>query len=142
MFCGVMNIKTGALRFSNAGHNPPLILRRDGSVDWLKLPHGMVLGVDPTQAYQTLSITLTPGDTLLAYTDGVTEAMSTARKVYSDARLKATAEANAGKAPVDLVNAVMTGVKAHATGAAQSDDITILAVTLGPSTRAVSSART
>jgi sigma-B regulation protein RsbU (phosphoserine phosphatase) len=142
MFCGVMNIKTGALRLSNAGHNPPLILRRDGSVDWLKLPHGMVLGVDPTQAYQTLSITLAPGDTLLAYTDGVTEAMSTARKVYSDARLKATAEANAGKAPVDLVNAVMTGVKAHAVGAAQSDDITILAVTLGPSTPAVSSART
>jgi sigma-B regulation protein RsbU (phosphoserine phosphatase) len=131
MFCGVMNIKTGALRYSNAGHNPPLILRRDGSVDWLKLPHGMVLGVDPAQRYQTQSVTLQPGDTLLAYTDGVTEAMSPARKVFSDARLKATAEANAGKTPVDLVTTVMSGVKAHASGAAQSDDITILAVTLG-----------
>jgi sigma-B regulation protein RsbU (phosphoserine phosphatase) len=139
MFCGVMNINTGTLRFSNAGHNPPLILRRDGTVEWLKLPHGMVLGVDANQDYQTLSIILAPGDTLLAYTDGVTEAMSPARKLYSDARLKATAEANAGKSPTDLVNEVMAGVKAHASGAQQSDDITVLAVTLGQSSAVVPS---
>jgi sigma-B regulation protein RsbU (phosphoserine phosphatase) len=138
MFCGVLNIKTGALRYSNAGHNPPLILRGDGTVDWLKLPHGMVLGVDPAQRYQTHSIALQPGDTVLAYTDGVTEAMSPARKIFSDAQLKATAEANRARTPVDLVNTVMAAVKGHASGAPQSDDITILAVSLGRSTPVIS----
>lgn len=131
MFCGVLNIKTGVLRFSNAGHNPPLVRRRDGTVEWLKLPPGMVLGVMAEQNYRTLSITLQPGDTLLAYTDGVTEAKSPQSKLYSDKTLKETVEAHPGSSPEELVGAVMRSVKAHAGTAPQSDDITVLAISFG-----------
>ena len=130
MFCGVLNIRTGALRFSNAGHNPPLIRRRDGSVEWLKLPPGMVLGVMPEQPYTTSSATLRPGDTLLAYTDGVTEAKSPQSKLFSDKTLKETVEAHPQGTPKELVGVVMTSVKAHASTAPQSDDITVLALSL------------
>lgn len=130
MFCGVVNIRTGLLRFSNAGHNPPLVRRRDGTVEWLKLPPGMVLGVVPEQKYATSWIILQPGDTLLAYTDGVTEAKSPQSKLYSDKRLKETVEAHPLSTPEELVGAVMASVKAHASTAPQSDDITVLALTL------------
>jgi sigma-B regulation protein RsbU (phosphoserine phosphatase) len=131
MFCGVLNIRTGALRFSNAGHNPPIILRRDGTAEWLKLPPGIVLGIEAEQPYQTFTITLQQGDIILAYTDGVTEAKSPASKLYTDDRLEQTVAAHAGSTPAELVTAVMKSVKAHASTAPQSDDIAILGVSMG-----------
>lgn len=130
MFCGVLNIRTGLLRFSNAGHNPPLIRRAGGSVEWLKLPPGIVLGVSPEQDYRTLSTTLEPGDTLVAYTDGVPEAKNPASKLFSNNALKDAIEAHPGTPP-QIVKALMATVKAHAAGAPQSDDITVLALSLG-----------
>ena len=131
MFCGVLKLSTGELRYSNAGHNPPLILRRDGSVDWLKLPEGMVLGLMADQKYETFTTTLRPGDTLLAYTDGVTEAQNLAETLYSDDKLFRLVVAQAGSTPGQLVKTVMRSVKDHAGAAPQSDDITVLALSFG-----------
>lgn len=133
MFCGVLNVSTGLLRFSNAGHNPPLVVRRSGDVEWLKLPEGMVLGVMPDVPYETFTMTLEQGDTLLAYTDGVTEAKSPDSKLYSEKRLFDEVASQATAGPADLVNGVLRSVKAHADTAPQSDDITLLALALGRS---------
>jgi sigma-B regulation protein RsbU (phosphoserine phosphatase) len=133
LFCGVLNLKTGELRFSNAGHNPPLIRKRSGEVEWLTLPDGMVLGVMPDVKYATSRITLKPGDTLLAYTDGVTEAHAPSGALYSDEKLIGLVRSESDLKPIDLVPTVMKSVKAHASTAPQSDDITILALRFGRS---------
>jgi serine phosphatase RsbU (regulator of sigma subunit) len=128
VFCGTLDLRTGELRFSNAGHNPPLVLREGGEAEWLELPPGLVLGVDPDGAYETRSGRLAPGDTLLLYTDGVTEAMNPQRQLFSEPRLREAAAARSGKGAAETVQAVLGSTRAFVSGATQSDDVTILAV--------------
>lgn len=126
MFCAMYDIRTGELIFSNAGHNPPLILRANGAVEWLALPSGLVLGVDDNAVYQSSRIRLAPGDMIIAYTDGITEAMNPGHELYSEPRLAETVAGCFGKTPRETVDAIMKSVKAHAGTEPQSDDITIL----------------
>ena len=128
VFCGVLDFTTGEFWFSNAGHNPPLLLRGGREVDWLKLPRGFVLGPDGTSKYVTDKIVLAPGDALVTYTDGVTEAMNRERKLFSEARLIELVRAGAAGSPEQLVKGIADAVKAHAGEEPQSDDITILAI--------------
>jgi len=128
MFCAAYELKTGELTFSNAGHNPPVILKKDGSIEWLKLPPGLVLGVDEKTTYQLSRCRLAPGDIIICYTDGVTEAMSPNRELYSEDRLARVAAECAGRNPKETVEHITRSVKNHAGAAPQSDDITILAI--------------
>jgi sigma-B regulation protein RsbU (phosphoserine phosphatase) len=128
--CGILNFKTGELVYSNAGHNPPVIIRANGQPEWMKLPEGMVLAVMPDTPYLNKTIRINKGDTVLLYTDGVTEAMNPERKLYSEEKLFETSKALAGKSLIDLVKQLVVSVKTHANGAPQSDDITVLAVKL------------
>lgn len=128
MLCATLNAYTGEVTISNAGHNPPLIIRAGGAVEWIKLPPGLVLAVEPTVTYSSVTVRLMPGDTVLLYTDGVTEAMDTKRELYSERRLEETARACAGMTPKETVDMVMKSVRAHAGGEAQSDDITVMAL--------------
>lgn len=124
--CFILNMKTGEFFYSNAGHNPPVILRAEGPTEWLSLPDGLVLGVEPNTTYVTQRALLKPGDTIILYTDGVTEAMSPAREVYSDERLLETVGKLDRKDATQAAETLMTSVKEHAAGAPPSDDITIL----------------
>ena len=126
VFCGKLNLKTGELVYSNAGHNPPLLLRQGGEVEWLKMPTGLVLGVDQEARYETMAVQLAAGDCVLAYTDGVTEAMNPAHQLFSEARLLQTAQSVARSSVHDIVTAVVAAVHEHASGEKQSDDITVL----------------
>ena len=128
MFCGVLAVSTGELRYSNAGHNVPLVRRGDGSVEWLKLPVGLPLGVDEDAAYTTSTIRLGRGDTLLVYTDGVTEADNGKAELFGDEALRASVVGAGDQPPQDLIASVMRSVKAHMGRAPQSDDITMLAL--------------
>lgn len=127
--CFILNVKTGEFVYSNAGHDAPVIAHSDGSSEWLELPKGIVLGVDPVAAYQTRSGKLVAGDTLLVYTDGVNEAMSPDRQVYSNERLLATTGTLAGMGAKEAAETLMASVKEHAAGAPPSDDITIMTLT-------------
>jgi sigma-B regulation protein RsbU (phosphoserine phosphatase) len=131
LFIGILDLRTGELKFSNAGHNPPLILGADGHCCYLTLPEGLVLGVTPGAEYSDASVWLDPGDVIVAYTDGVTEAMDRDRTLYSEARLQGTVMNLAGRGVEDTVGEIMASVRAHAAGASQSDDITVLAVKRG-----------
>jgi phosphoserine phosphatase RsbU/P len=136
-FCGVLNFRTGEFLFSNGGHNPPVIVRSGGgsggpvprgAPEWLNVPKGLLLGVFPEARYETERIILREGETLLLYTDGVTEAMNVDKSFYTDMRLLDVVGASTGRAPQDLVEDVVASVKAFSGGEAQADDITLLAL--------------
>jgi sigma-B regulation protein RsbU (phosphoserine phosphatase) len=128
MFSATLNFETGELLFSNAGHNPPLVVRGGRRVEWLELPDGLVLGVMPKTPYQVRRIMLDPGDMIVAYTDGITEAMNEQRQLFSEQRLFDEVTARASMEPKALTEALHEAVKRHVRGAPQSDDITMLVV--------------
>ncbi|EHJ46090.1 protein serine/threonine phosphatase [Solidesulfovibrio carbinoliphilus subsp. oakridgensis] len=127
-FCAVLDVRTGSLRYANAGHNPPVVLRASGESGFLPRQGGLVLGAMPEYAYRTGSLTLDPGDTLVLYTDGVTEAMDASDTLFGEARLLAACLPERRRAPKIVVEAVIAAVRAFAGTAPQSDDITLLAV--------------
>ncbi len=118
----------GELLLGNAGHNPPLRVRADGDCEFLAVAPGLVLGVDPAVAYATMRFRLAPGETLLLYTDGVTEAMSAAGECYGSKRLLDAVRGAGAATPRGLVDAVVAAVAAHVGTADQHDDLTLLAV--------------
>lgn len=126
--CGIFNFKTGEIVYSNAGHNPPVVIRANGAVEWLKMPEGLVLGVMPDAPFAVRSIVLEPGDQLLTYTDGVTEATNANQELFTDPKLLETVRPCVGQSPQETIATVLLAVKSHVAGAPQSDDITLLAI--------------
>ncbi|NOX16774.1 MAG: SpoIIE family protein phosphatase [Chlorobi bacterium] len=124
-FWGIINRKEMKLEYVNAGHNPPLLCR-NGEIEHLK-KGGMILGVMQTIIpYEAAEIKLQSGDVLVAFTDGITEAMNVNFEEYSDERLEKLALSNCDKTADDLLNVIMNDVMKHTVGAVQSDDITAL----------------
>ncbi len=128
VFCGILNFRTGVLCYSNAGHNPPLILRPGRPPEWLVLPEGFFLGTMEDSVYETRQILLAPGDMLLLYTDGVTEAMNGDKGFFGERRLIQAAEGREQGSPEELVREVLRSVREFAGSEPQSDDITMLAL--------------
>ena len=126
LFVAIVNVRSGELRFTNAGHNPPYILRHDGKLDCLDQRHGPIIGAVEGVAYREDQIEIGEKDTLLLFTDGVTEAMDTSNQLYSEARLEEFLK-KSDNTPEQLTVAVLDAVEQFATGAEQADDITILA---------------
>jgi sigma-B regulation protein RsbU (phosphoserine phosphatase) len=112
--------------FSNAGHNPPLLVRNDGSVARLT-DGGMVLGVFPDNAYEQSELALTSGDRLLFYTDGITEARNPAGEEYEEEKLTATACAYRALPVEAMKDAVLADVNGF-TGGQFEDDATLIVV--------------
>ncbi len=126
-FYGTLDWKNGVLIFSNAGHNPPILLRRDGSTERL-IEGGVALGVLPDARYEERPIALADGDLLVLYTDGVSEAENAVNEQFGEGRLedvmRATRDAPAAEIAQAIVKAVLdwTGEKGP------SDDLTLLVV--------------
>jgi len=130
--CGILDLQTGEVQFANAGHNPPLLARANGHHEWLKLPPGLVLGGMEEMTFPVSSVKLEPGDSLLLYTDGVTEAMSPKNELFGEAALEATYAKVKTSSALVQVQAVFDAVDAHADGAEQSDDIAALVLRYRP----------
>lgn len=128
LFYGLLDTATGELAYSNGGHNPPLILRDDGRVEWLAGTGGMALGILADVRYAAKQTMLQPSDAIFLYTDGITEAMDVSGTLFSDRRLSGVLEQRNGASPDALIRAVVDEVRAHAGDVAQSDDITALCV--------------
>ncbi len=113
------------LRYVNAGHNPPYLLRADGSVE--ELPAGgTVIGLFPKAAYEEAALDLSPGDVLIVFTDGVPEALNPADEEFGEDRLKAVTRAVA-HLPVDAMSAhIAAEMKSWIQDAAQYDDLTFV----------------
>jgi len=112
--------------YSNAGHNPPLLVRADGSVALLS-EGGMVLGIFPENAYAQAELPTTPGDRLVFYTDGITEARSAEGEEYGEDRLAAAALRSRTWAIEEMKDALLADVNTF-TGGKFEDDATLIVV--------------
>lgn len=134
-FVGILDLDSGRLSFANAGHNPPLLQQRDGRQDWLRGTSGIALGVMEDSDYTSREITLQESDTLLLYSDGVTEALAPDGSFYGETRLSALAAA-VQQDPAALVAALFADVADFEQEEPQADDITVLCLALTPATSA------
>jgi sigma-B regulation protein RsbU (phosphoserine phosphatase) len=130
VFFGILDPATATLSFCNAGHNLPYVVSGTAGVTALDGARGKPLGIRPTFTYQTATLTLTPGDCLFVYTDGVTEAMDPTGKLFSEERLEEGLRSLAGEPASAIVSAVIGSVRDFAAGVPQSDDIAAMAIRL------------
>ena len=126
LYLGILNLRDGTLLTTNAGHNPPLLKRREGRFEWLTAQDGPLVGPMPGIAYKESLLKLEPGDELFLYTDGVTEADNRRRELFGNDRLKTVLAQSRAGSVVDRIGEVMTAVKSFAGDAPQADDITML----------------
>lgn len=123
---GILDIDTGLVTFANAGHNPPLIRRSDGSCEYLKTRPGFVLAGMESIRYRKNELQLMPGDMLYLYTDGVTEATDAANQLYGEDRLFDLLNKHGELQPQPLCENIITDVDKFTGEAPQFDDITML----------------
>ena len=128
VFYGIYNIKTGEVTYTNAGHNPPYLLKANGSLKSLGNSKNIAAGVMGDIPFTEETLQLEPGDTLLMYTDGVTEATDTEEKEYGEARLESLLKQSTQADCQQIIDNVKADVKAFVGEAEQSDDITLLAL--------------
>lgn len=128
LYLGILNLRDGRLLTTNAGHNPPLLKRRDGQFEWLTAQDGPLVGPMPGIAFKESLIQLGPGDELFLYTDGVTEADNRRCELFGKDRLKTVLDQSRAVSVVERIGDVMKAVKTFAGDAPQADDITILGI--------------
>jgi serine phosphatase RsbU (regulator of sigma subunit)/pSer/pThr/pTyr-binding forkhead associated (FHA) protein len=124
-FFSVFDAASGELRFANAGHNPPILLRASGEAQMLE-GGGPVLGVISIAPYSEQSASLAPGDLLVLYSDGVTEANNPDFDEFGEERFIRVLSENRARTAREIVDAVTAALKEFTAGAPQADDITLL----------------
>lgn len=127
LFYAEVNLRSGEVRYCNAGHNLPFVLKASGELLTVPGLGGLVLGVEPAVDYETAALQLEAGDTLFLYTDGVTEAMNPDHELYGEERLKQQLT-EAGPELAGTFEAIKRDLRAFAETHAQHDDITMLAL--------------
>jgi sigma-B regulation protein RsbU (phosphoserine phosphatase) len=124
-FYGLLDPATGLFEYANAGHNYPLILRADGTVDQLQCS-GLVLGIFPAVTYESSQAQLQPGDTLALYSDGVTEASHQSLGEFGEQGLGEFLGRYRQKSCREAVNALASEVRAWCGSNSLADDFTVL----------------
>jgi sigma-B regulation protein RsbU (phosphoserine phosphatase) len=134
VFYGILELTTGRLTYANAGHNPPFVMKRlsgdvTESAQTVALTHtGMPLGILEDATWEARSILLDHGDTLLLYTDGVTEAENQQGELFGNLRLLAVAADNSHVPLSSMQDAVLAAVDRFSVAGAHCDDQTLLIV--------------
>ena len=123
---GILDLTTGNMQFANAGHNPPLLKRVNGDFEYLKTRAGFVLAGMEGVRYRVGELTLSPGDRLFLYTDGVPEATNTENKLYGEDRLLEFMNKNSDVEAVELLPSLKVNIDEFVGEAPQFDDITML----------------
>ena len=125
MFMGLLEHGSRKLRYVNAGHVPPALIRADGTIEYLELG-GMIVGLFPGVEYECGTVDLHPGDVLVACTDGITEAMDAAGNEVGKPELAASVAAKRTKSPQEIERAVIAEVEKHSKGGIYEDDRILL----------------
>lgn len=128
LFYGIYDPATNEFTYANGGHNPPLIVHADGSSTVLAMTGGVALGVVPSIQYEQTTVALSPGDTILLYTDGITDATNEEGEFFGLERLQATFAGNPPRDSRAANDAVFEALQNFVGDAAQADDITCLAL--------------
>ena len=114
----------GSLTYSNGGHNAPMLVTKDG-VRRLETG-GVVLGLFEHATFDEETLSLQPGDVIVAFSDGVSEAMNEAGDEFTDERLLASIEAHRSKPPQELLDALLADVRTFCGQATPNDDVTMV----------------
>jgi sigma-B regulation protein RsbU (phosphoserine phosphatase) len=128
IFIGILDTKTGSLSYSNAGHNPPVLMKKGGEPMYINNADEMAIGLDEKVSYHSETLSLSEGDMLCLYTDGVTEAFNEKRELFSEERLLSALKTSDTGHVKDTVTDVLSSIKSFAGSHAQSDDITMLLI--------------
>jgi len=128
-FLGIIDLKTGVVEYVDAGHEPPLIRRKDGTVETLKKHGGLALAIESTFPYTTQVMTLSHGDTFFLYTDGATDANNSQKERYGLGRLREHLQALTGEeTPKQINDKLLVDLKEFIGTEDQFDDITVLTI--------------
>jgi len=130
LFLCVLDPVKGETIYCNAGHNPPALVRAGGQVEWLQ-GGGPILGILPNAAYEQKTCRLGPGDSIVLYSDGVTEMTNPAGEEFGEERLAQALAANRGKPAAEVVQGVRAELAKFASGAPAADDITLVVAKKG-----------
>lgn len=129
VFYGIYNTETGLVEYTNAGHNPPYVVRADGTVDTLPMSENIVAGMFDDFTFTQSTLQLAKGDMLVLFTDGVTEAFNTSGEMFDEKGLETTLEnKGAGKSSHDICQEILKDVNDFSGKEPQSDDITLMAI--------------
>ncbi|MCI7400299.1 MAG: SpoIIE family protein phosphatase [Prevotella sp.] len=129
VFYGIYNTETGLVEYTNAGHNPPYVVRADGTVDALPMSENIVAGMFDDFTFTQSTLQLDKGDMLVLFTDGVTEAFNTSGEMFDEKGLETTLEnKGAGKSSHDICQEILKDVNDFSGKEPQSDDITLMAI--------------
>jgi phosphoserine phosphatase RsbU/P len=125
-FLGVLDPETGEFRYCNAGHNPPLLVRHDRSVEMLE-GGGIILGIVPDAEYETQTVQLDRGDLIALYSDGVTESMPfESEEEFGEEKLGKVLKANVGQHAKVVMDHVLAAITEWTAGAGFADDVTLV----------------
>ena len=132
LFYGVIDGRTGDLRYSNAGHEPPLLLRKrdDGSraIERTPTTEGLPLGLVPNVQFASASLRMNPSEALVLFSDGITEAQDAEANMFTAAGLNAVLAEQTSTKPRDIIRHILRKVQAFTGDRPQTDDITLMAV--------------
>lgn len=129
LFLAVLDDSGQGFQYASAGHNPPMLLRQSGEVEWLN-PAGTPLGMFADMKYPVMDVTMNPGDMVVSYTDGITEATNWKDEEFEEAGLESTVRYCAGKPLDNLIERVISSVLAHVAGAESGKNLTFKGQTL------------
>ncbi|MDI6402317.1 SpoIIE family protein phosphatase [Balneolaceae bacterium ANBcel3] len=139
LFFGILDIRTGEVRYANAGHNPFILVVEQKNAFYQKMAAGMVLGAFEESAYVNEEMKLEPNQTMFVYTDGVTEAMDKSQNQFGEEKLLQIICEFGYLPTTELIQKTMDEIKAFVKGHEQSDDITLLALRFKPEIKITSS---
>lgn len=127
---GILDLKTGLLKYADAGHNPPVLRRAGGEYEYLKIRPNFILAGMEGMKYRLNELQLAPGDEIFLYTDGVTEAQNSEKQLYGEKRLLQSLNEKSGLTVEEICAKVKKDVDAFVGEADQFDDMTMLCVHL------------
>lgn len=128
LFVGVIDTKSGILTFCNAGHNPPVIIRKNGEISFFPITKSIPVGLFEDYEYIEESANIYDQDQLFLYTDGVTEAEDIDNNLYGNDNLLEIISKNNNLSPKELIEVVKNDISVHVNGHTQSDDLTMLSI--------------
>jgi len=131
IFCAILDIKTGEAWYTNAGHNPPLVIADGIKPEFLTGAKSTAIGLDGKAVYLKDKLVLQPGDAICLYTDGVTEAFNEKGEQFGEERLVDFLSIRRRESVEGLIRMLLEKIKLFSTNLAQSDDLTLLALRYG-----------
>jgi sigma-B regulation protein RsbU (phosphoserine phosphatase) len=125
LFYGILDTQKNTLCYANAGQNTPLVFSPGKKPRPLKT-HGLALGIQENISYQKDEISINPGDLLLIYSDGISEAMNDQMEEFGDEKLQEIVQLDKGDSATDLIENIIMAVNLHFGDASQNDDMTLI----------------